>query len=431
MGTVGPPVRVFDSASLTRELTRIADICHGCRRCFSLCPSFEVLFKGLDTPEVDGEADDLPGKVLEDFVDLCYECKLCLPHCPYIPPHRWGVDVPHLVLESRHVRMKETGLPLRERLLSNPDALGRLARPFAPAANFVNTLPLARWALEKAVGVSARKDLPHFAWTTFTAWFEARSAPRDPKAPARADGPPLKVVLFPTCSVEWNRPEIGQAAVAVLERNGVEVAVAYPMCCGMPLFDVGDIAGADETRLAFVAAMKGWVDRGYTIVTPGPSCSLMIKKEYPWLAERGKAPHWDTALVAKNTRDLFEFLAELKTQGRLALDFPKAPKSIAYHLPCHLKVQNMGFKSRDILEATGAAVTMVEKCSGHDGTWAMKAEHFDESMKVGRKLFDGLAAARADVVASDCALAGIQIHQGMSVPVKHPIEVLRDAYGLR
>ncbi|MCM3875294.1 MAG: heterodisulfide reductase-related iron-sulfur binding cluster [Thermoanaerobaculia bacterium] len=424
MGAVGSPVKVVDSASLSLELTRIADICHGCRRCFSLCPSFEVLFKGLDVPEVDGEADKLPKRVLDDFVDLCYECKLCLPHCPYIPPHRWAVDVPHLVLESRHVRMQETGLELRERLLSNPDALGRMASNVAPMANFMNTLPLARWAMEKTLGVSAKKHLPRFVWQSFTRWFEMRNAPE------RAAPPVAKVVLFPTCSVEWNRPEIGQAAVAVLEKNAVEVAVAYPLCCGMPLFDVGDVVGADESRRTFVAAMKGWVENGYTIVTPGPSCSLMVKKEYPWLAARSGGLDADTALVAGNTRDLFEFLAELKGKGLLALDFPKAPKSIAYHLPCHLKVQNMGFKSRDILAATGAVVTMVERCSGHDGTWAMKTEYFDESMKVGKKLFDGLAAAEADVIASDCALAGVQIHQGMNVPVKHPIEVLRDAYGL-
>jgi glycerol-3-phosphate dehydrogenase subunit C len=431
MGAVGTPIAVKDAASLSAELTRIADICHGCRRCFSLCPSFTVLFRGLDVAEVDGEAEKLPKKVLDDFVDLCYECKLCLPHCPYIPPHRWAVDIPHLVLESRNVRREETGLPLRERLLSRPDALSRLAQPIAPVANFVNTLPLARWALEKTLGVSAQKELPRFAWRTFTAWFEAREA-------KGTQEPVARVVLFPTCTVEWNRPEIGKAAVAVLEKNRVEVAVAYPQCCGMPLFDVGDIAGADEVRRAFVAVMKGWVDRGYTIVTPGPSCSLMIKKEYPWLEKRceegreleGAAAATDTQTVARNTRDLFEFLAELKAKGQLALDFPKAPKSIAYHLPCHLKVQSMGFKSRDLLAATGAVVTMVEKCSGHDGTWAMKRGYFGESMNVGKKLFDGLAAAHADVIASDCALAGIQIHQGMNVPVKHPIEVLRDAYGL-
>jgi glycerol-3-phosphate dehydrogenase subunit C len=430
MGAVGTPIAVKDAASLIAELTRVADICHGCRRCFSLCPSFDVLFKGLDVAEVDGEAEKLPKKILDDFVDLCYECKLCIPHCPYIPPHRWAVDVPHLVLESRNVRMKETGLPLRERLLSRPDALGRLARPVAPVANFMNTLPLARWALEKTLGVSADKDLPRFVWRTFTAWFETR------EAPVRTGELVAKVVLFPTCSVEWNRPDIGQAAVAVLEKNRVEVAVAYPQCCGMPLFDVGDVAGADEARRAFVSSMKSWVGRGYTIVTPGPSCSLMIKKEYPWLERRGEngkaaaSTPTDTQAVAASTRDLFEFLAELKAKGLLALDFPNAPKSIAYHLPCHLKVQNMGFKSRDLLAATGAAITMVERCSGHDGTWAMKEEYFDLSMMVGRKLFDGLAAAKADVIASDCALAGVQIRQGMKIPVLHPIEVLRDAYGL-
>jgi Fe-S oxidoreductase len=425
MGAVGTPVAVTDAASLTAELTRIADICHGCRRCFSLCPSFEVLFKGLDVPEVDGEAEKLPRKVLDAFVDLCYECKLCLPHCPYIPPHRWGVDIPHLVLDARRVRMEERrGLPLRERLLSNPDALGRAASPVAPLANFVNTLPVARWAMEKAVGVAAKKDLPRFVWQTFTRWFETREVPK------RTAPPVAKVVLFPTCSVEWNRPEIGKAAVAVLEKNGVEVAVAYPQCCGMPLFDVGDVAGADAARKVFVAALTSWVEKGYTIVTPGPSCSLMVKKEYPWLAARAGGPDADTTRVARATRDLLEFLAELKAKGLLSLDFPNAPKSVAYHLPCHLKVQNIGYKSRDLLAATGAAVTMVEKCSGHDGTWAMKAETFDESMRVGRKLFDGLLASGAEVVASDCALAGLQIHQGMDVPVLHPIEVLRDAYGL-
>ncbi len=425
MGAAGTPIAVKDASSLSAELTRIADICHGCRRCFSLCPSFEVLFKGLDVPEVDGEAEKLPRKVLDDFVDLCYECKLCLPHCPYVPPHRWSVDIPHLVLDARRVRMETRGgLPLRERLLSDPDALGRAASAVAPVANFVNALPVARWAMEKTAGIAAKKDLPRFVWQTFTRWFETREVPR------RAEPPVAKVVLFPTCSVEWNRPEIGRAAVAVLERNGVDVAVAYPLCCGMPLLDVGDVAGAEEARRVFVAAMTDWVDRGYTIVTPGPSCSLMVKKEYPWLAARGGTPDPDTERVAKATRDLFEFLAELKAKGQLVLDFPNAPKSVAYHLPCHLKVQNIGFKSRDLLAATGAEVTMVEACSGHDGTWAMKAEFFDASMKVGKKLFDGLRATGAAVVASDCALAGVQIRQGMDVPVLHPIEVLRDAYGL-
>lgn len=413
------PVAVTDPATLSQELLRIADICHGCRRCFSLCPSFDVLFKGLDVPEVDGEAEKLHLKVLDDFVDLCYECKLCIPHCPYIPPHRWMVDIPHLVLDARRVRAEKNGVPLREQMLSNPDQLGRLSSPVAPLANWVNTLPAARWAMEKTMGISARKDLPQFHRETFTGWFRKR--PR-----ITSSGSAGKVVFFPTCSVEWNRPEIGKAAIQVLERNGVEVVVEYPRCCGMPYYDIGDVPSAQESRKALVGAFKPWIEKGYTIVTPGPSCSLMVKKEYPWLAKDDA----DTAFVAKGTKDLFEYLMTLKQAGTLALDFPKAPKSIAYHLACHLKVQNMGYKSRDVLKLTGAEVTMVERCSGHDGTWAMKVEYFDESMKVGQKLFDGLAAANAEILASDCALAGVQIHQGMQRVVKHPIEVLRDAYGM-
>ncbi len=420
MAAVGQPVKVTDERTLAEELTRIADICHGCRRCFSLCPSFDVLFKGLDVPEVDGEAGKLPTKVLDDFVDLCYECKLCLPHCPYIPPHRWQVDIPHLVLDARRVRMDAKGLSLRERMLSNPDRLGRLSSPMAPLANFANTLPVARWAMEKTLGISAKKELPRFVGETFTAWFRKR-----PKAAVPAE-PSARVVFYPTCSVEWNRPEIGKAAVQVLEQNGVEIVVEYPRCCGMPFFDVGDTASAQSARTDVVAALRPWVDRGYTVVTPGPSCSLMIKKEYPWLPDASA----DVAAVSKATRDLCEFLMELKAKGKLDLRFPAAPKSVAYHLPCHLKVQNIGYKSRDLLALTGAAVTMVERCSGHDGTWAMKAEYFDESMKVGKKLFDGLADAKAEVVASDCVLAGVQIRQGMGLPVKHPIELLRDAYGI-
>lgn len=422
MININRPVAVKDGATLLSELTRVADICHGCRRCFSLCPSFDVLFRGLDVDDVDGDAEKLPRKVLDDFVDLCYECKLCIPHCPYVPPHRWAVDVPHLVLQARNVRVAKQGLPFRERMLSRPDRLGKLSSPVAPIANAVSTLPAARWAMEKTLGISSKKLLPSYAKETFTRWFTKR-----PKA-VRSGEPVAKVVFFPTCSVEWNRPEIGKAAVQVLEKAGVEVVVEYPRCCGMPFFDVGDVASANEARRHVVAAMRPWVEKGYVIVTPGPSCSLMMKKEYPYLLGPSNDTGVDT--VSKGTRDLCEFLMELAAKGSLPKEFPNAPASIAYHLSCHLKVQNIGYKSRDLLKLTGASVTMVEACSGHDGTWAMKAEYFEESMKVGRKLFDGLTQSKAEVVVSDCALAGLQIRQGTGTPARHPIEVLRDAYGL-
>jgi len=416
---VGQPVPITDRTSLTAELTRIADICHGCRRCFSLCPSFDVLFRGLDVDEVDGDVEKLPAKVLDAFVDLCYECRLCIPHCPYVPPHRWGVHIPHAVLDARRIRVKERGLPLRDRVLSDPDRLGRLSRPLAPAANWMSTLPVFRAALEKGLGIARKKSLPRYEKETFTRWFAARPAPAE--RPASAP----RVVLFPTCSVEWNRPSIGKAAVQVLERNGVHVEVEYPGCCGMPSFDVGDVEAVEASRARTVAALLPWVEKGYTVVVPGPSCSLMLKKEYGWTSKDAAV-----ATVAAATRDLGEYLVELKSKGGFDSAFAKAPRAVAYHLPCHLKVQNIGYRSRDLLTLTGAAVTMVERCSGHDGTWAMRAEFFEESMKVGSKLFAALTEVNADVLASDCPLAALQIEQGTGKKVLHPIEVLRDAYGL-
>ncbi|HKC26204.1 MAG TPA: heterodisulfide reductase-related iron-sulfur binding cluster, partial [Thermoanaerobaculia bacterium] len=391
----------------------------GCRRCFSLCPSFDALFRGLDVDEVDGDSEKLPASVLDDFVDLCYECRLCIPHCPYVPPHRWGVHIPHLVLEARRVRVKERGVPLRDRVLSGPDRIGRLSRPVAPLVNFLSTLPVARAAMERTLGIARKKSLPRYESETFTRWFAARKKPPHTREVA------ARVVLFPTCSVEWNRPSIGKAAVQVLERNGVDVEVAYPGCCGMPSFDVGDVDAVEAARARTVAALKPFVEDGRTVVVPGPSCSLMLKKEYGWAS-----PDASTAFVAAATRDLGEFLVELKAKGALDTAFPSAPRAVAYHLPCHLKVQNIGYRSRDLLALTGARVSMVERCSGHDGTWAMRAEYFEESMKVGSKLFAALTEANADVLASDCPLAALQIEQGTGKKVLHPIEVLRDAYGL-
>jgi Fe-S oxidoreductase len=337
-----------------------------------------------------------------------------------VPPHRWGVHIPHLVLDARRVRVKESGVTLRDRVLSDPDRIGRSSRPVASLANWVSTLPVARAAMEKALGIARKKSLPRYASRNFTQWFASRETP-EPTAPARAH-----VVLFPTCSVEWNRPEIGIAAVQVLERNCVDVVVEYPGCCGMPSFDVGDADSVDAARTRTVAALLPWVEKGRTVVVSGPSCSLMLKKEYAWTA---KDPA--TAAVAAATRDLGEFLVELKSKGALDTAFANAPRSVAYHLPCHLKVQNIGFRSRDLLALTGARVSMIERCSGHDGTWAMRKEFFEESMKVGGKLFAALTDVKADVLASDCPLAALQIEQGTGQKVRHPIEVLRDAYGMK
>jgi glycerol-3-phosphate dehydrogenase subunit C len=415
----------YDRSAVDKEFRRVADVCHLCRRCYNLCPSFDVLFRALDRPEVDGEVDRLQQRDLDSFSNLCYECKLCIPHCPYYPPHRWDVDIPRLVFRDRAARVKSDGhARVRERVLAETDSIGRVASAFAPFVNAVNQSRPARVLLEKTLGIHRDRLLPSYAGETFTQWWRRRGgATRPAEGPAR-DG---RAALFVTCAVNMNMPEIGRAAVAVLEKNGCEVVVPEQRCCGMPFLESGDIDSAQECRLDNVASFLPFARAGYAIVAPGPTCSLTLKKEYPLLGSDA-----DGRFVADATLDLCEYLMKRHAEGKLSLDFSRSPGKVLYHLSCHLKVQDIGFKSRDLLALIpGAEITTVEKCTGHDGTWSMKTEYFPLSMQVGKPVFDAVRAGCPDTVATDCPLAGLQIRQGTERTPKHPVVILAESYGLR
>ncbi len=415
----------FDRAAVDRELRRVADVCHTCRRCYNLCPSFDVLFRALDRPEVDGEADQLTTADLGAFSDLCFECRLCIPHCPYYPPHRWEVDIPRTVLRDRAARVKGEGkLGLRERVLASTDAVGRAATAAAPLVNALNESRPVRVLMEKTLGVHRDRMLPAWAPETFAAWWQRRGGATEPSSIAPGAD---RVALFVTCAVNANNPEIGRAAVAVLEKSGCEVVVPPQRCCGMPFLESGDLDGARECRGTNVGSFLPFVRAGYAVVSPGPTCSLMLKKEYPVLGAEEEAKE-----VAAATLDLCEFLMRRHAQGKLPTEFSRSPRKVVYQVPCHLKVQDIGFKSRDLLQLIpGAEVVTVERCTGHDGTWSMKTEYFPMSMKVGTPVFAAVEAERPDVVATDCPLAGIQIRQATGQVSKHPIQVFAEAYGLR
>ena len=180
-----------------------------------------------------------------------------------------------------------------------------------------------------------------------------------------------------------------------------------------------------------VASLKPWVDLGYDVVIPTPSCSLMVKREYVNLVD-GE----DVKRVASHTFDVCEYLMKLKRDGSLATDFTQKPGRVAYQVPCHLRDQNIGFKSKELMECAGAQVEVIEKCSGHDGSWSAKTEFFPLSMKIAQKAVRMVEQAPADLVASDCPLAGLQLDQaGAAAHVggkvaRHPIQIVRDAYGL-
>ncbi len=410
--------------AVTRETARIFEVCDGCRRCFNLCPSFNTLFDRIDAH--DGEIGQLAAVDYERVADECYYCKLCYNHCPYTPPHQYEIDFPRLMVGWKKLQAQEGRARWRDRLLVRTDWIGRLGTLLAPLANWANAQSWFRAILHRTAGIHRDRQLVKFQEETFPHWFDRTQDVRRAACDQSKGASPDKVVLFSTCLVDYHSAEVGRATVAVLEKNGVEVVRPEQQCCGMPHFDTRDIEAILKKAQANVAALKPWVDRGYDVIAPVPSCSLMLKREYPHLL-----PNEDTRLVASHTFDVCEYLMKLKKQGRLDTNFPNHPGKIAYQIPCHLRDQNIGFKSRELMELAGATVEVIERCSGHDGTWGVKVEFFDLSMKIAAKAVREVEAAEADLVVSDCPLSGVQLTQaGGGRPTLHPIEVIRQAYGL-
>jgi Fe-S oxidoreductase len=412
----------WNSGKVDAELRRVYDICAGCRRCLSLCPSFKVMFERLDVETVDGDVDKLPAADVKEVVDLCYQCKLCYNHCPYTPPHRWAIDFPRLMLRARAAEARRSGVTLQDRMLGNTELVGKLGSLTAPLSNWMNELSVHRAFMQAVAGIHRERRLPTFHRPTFSSWF------RSTAKPAAAEGGKTatrKVALFTTCTVEYNAPAIGRAAVRVLERNAVDVTVPEQRCCGMPYLDGGAIDQCRALVRANVRTLAAAVREGREIVSSGPTCSYMLKQEYPWLDESE-----DARLVASNTRDLFEYLARLHAGGALDTRFSRSVGAVTYHVPCHLRAQNIGVKSAEVLRAIpGTTVTVVERCSAVDGTWGFKTQYFHLSMKVAGPLFDAVRADAAPTVATDCPLAALQIAQGTGSEPRHPIQILAHAYG--
>ena len=419
----------YDEAAVEKELERVFDICHGCRRCVNLCTAFPTLFDLVDnskTLEVDGVDKADFAKV----VDQCYLCDMCyMTKCPYVPPHAWNVDFPHLMLRAKAAAFHRHGAKVRDRLLSSTDAMGRLATipVVVQMVNAVNKSGLARGLMQHTLGVHKDRVLPEYSG----ARFRARARP-DSSFPVR-DGKstPGKVAIFSTCYVNYNEPGIGHDLLKILAHNSVPaVVVEKEACCGMPKFELGDLEAVARNKAANLPVLARLAREGYAILTPVPSCTLMFKQELPLMFPDEP----EVKAVAEAMFDPFEYLVLRHKDGLLNTDFAKPLGKVSYHVPCHLRVQNMGQKTRELLEMVpGTKVTTIERCAGHDGTWGVKAEYFDNSMKIGRPVFRQMAEAAPDYVSSDCAIAGRHILQGMGetrAEKQHPITLIRIAYGL-
>ncbi len=406
----------WDPKATRKEVLRVFDICYGCTLCHTLCPSFVDLFKMMD--ENFGEAERLKDEQINSVVDQCYQCKLCYPICPYVPPHEWGVDFPRLIMRADLVEAKQNGVSFADKVFGDTDRVGTMASWAAPLANWANRNSFLRGLLEKILGIHRDRLLPTFHSETFARWIRKR--PASPKGKGEE-----KAALFYTCTVNYNEPDIGKAAVAVLEKNGIECSVPEQQCCGLPFLDGGMLDQAREKIEANVASLAPAVRQGYKIVVPSASCSYMIKQDYPRFL-----PTDDSRLVAENTYDLSEYLMKIHEKGELDLQFSEDAGKIRYHQPCHLKAQNIGFKAQELMKLIpGAEVKRMQCCSGHDGSWSVKKENFEASMKVGKPLFKFMKGEEASTV-TDCPLSAVQVQQGTGKKPIHPIQMMARAYGL-
>jgi len=423
----------YDHAALDKELERVYDICHGCRRCVSLCGAFPTLFDLIDeskTGEVDGVAKADYGKV----VDQCYLCDVCyMTKCPYVPPHPWNVDFPHLMLRAKAVKFRDGDVKFRDKLLTGTDRLGRLATipVVVQIVNKANTMPSARKAMQAVLGVDAGARLPPYAPDPLRPHAEPSVA-----WPVRdGERTPGKVAVFATCYVNYNEPGIGHDLLKLLAHNEIPYRFAEKeACCGMPKLELGDLESVEKLKNVNIPQLAALARDGYAIVTPVPSCTLMYKQELPLLFP-GEP---DVRAVADAMFDPFEYFVARDKDGLLRKDFKQPLGKVSYHIPCHSRVQNVGQKTREALQwVPGTEVNTVERCAGHDGTWGIKEEYFAQSMKIGKPVFARMSENDPDYVSSDCPMAGTRIMQGIgekSGPPRarkeHPLTLLRIAYGL-
>jgi anaerobic glycerol-3-phosphate dehydrogenase C subunit len=419
--------KFWDNDDLQKELIRQFDICHGCRMCVNYCPSFPTLFNFVDN--YDGDAEKLTPAENAKVVDLCFNCKFCFVKCPYTPPHEFMIDIPKLVQRARAIRVKEKKLPLTEKLLNNPELLGKMSTPVAPVANFANKNVVSRRVIELTAGIDRRAILPTFHRETFMKWWKKRLSQKLEKRTGENEQPVAKVVLFHTCIVNYNSPEVGKDLVAVLEKNNIEVIVPEGQrCCGMPQLDSGEVDLALGMMKENVEVLNDYVKQGYDVVVPEPTCGMMLRKEY-----KDQIPGEKTETVSARTFDALEYLFRMKRAGKLKAEFQNQPGKLAYHMPCHLKYQAIGRRSLDFLKSIpGTDITFVDKgCSGHSGSWGMKKEYYDEGMKVGNNLFEGVKQQERARVVTECLMAGLQIQQGTGRTASHPIEIVAEAYGVK
>jgi glycerol-3-phosphate dehydrogenase subunit C len=427
-----------DPAALDREMRRVFEICHGCRRCFNLCDSFPRLFDLIDN----NPTEDVDGVKSEDFSKVTEACTLCdmcfMTKCPYVPPHPWQVDFPHLLLRHRIVDAKDNKTGFTARQLAETDRNGRMTRPIAALANWATARDNkpSRRLMETLLGIDAHASLPKFASHTFL--MEDRAKPISPNTNAPAFGQ-RKAALFATCIVNYNKPVTGMAARAVLNHLGVETRVAYPGCCGMPFLEQAELEKVEKQAVRISADLCRLIDDGFEIVTLTASCGLMLKFEWPLIVPDDP----NVKRLSEAVFDIDEYVLDISKRHGLPPGLLPIQDGITVHMACHARAQNMGSKAAELLRLIPeTTIEVIERCSGHGGTFGVLKGTHSVAMKVGRPVMRQITEQARGHVVSDCPLAAQHLVQGAQemaaaegkqLPAKapeHPIELFAHAYGL-
>jgi Fe-S oxidoreductase len=419
--------KYWDADALNKEIERTFEICHGCRLCFKYCDSFPSLFSFLDE-KYDGDVRKLTPENKEEIMDDCFQCKLCEVQCPYTErdQHEYRLDFPKLVHRFKAQRTKRKGVSLRDRVLGNPDQAGKMARLSFGTANVMNRVRLHRIFMEKMMGIHRDKLLPDFASSTFEKWATQQGKIANETEQCEA-------VLFQTCYVQNNEPQIGRDTIEVLEKNQVGVKCTKGLqCCGMPAWEHGDIETLQKNARANLKILLPFVEKGAKVLAINPTCSMMLRREYPTLVEKSEREAAEKLAAA--VMDPSEYLWSIRNEPRFNTNVKtNVEEKLSYHAPCHLRAQAVGFKGRDLIKKLlGVTPATVMECCGHDGTYAMTKEGFENSIRIGKKAFDGMKEPSAEIWATDCPLAAIQFQQHAGVKPMHPMSVLARAYrGMR
>ena len=419
----------WDATRLEAELERVFDICHGCRRCVSLCNAFPTLFDLIDsssTLEIDGVAKSDYAKVIEHcyLCDLCYQTK-----CPYVPPHAWNVDFPHLMLRAKAVHFKQHGVPLKARILSSTTTVGRLASipVVAEVVNAVNASGVGRKLLDKTMGVHPEAVVPEYHSRTARKRLRHVKAEGTAAPAGRTQG---MVAIFATCYCDVSLPQVVEDLHAVLTHNDIPTRmVMQEVCCGMPKLELGDLDNVRAYKEKNIPVLAALAREGFDLLAPIPSCVLMFKQELPLMFPSDA----DVLLVKQRFFDPFEYLMQRQQAGLLKTDFKNTLGTIAWQVACHQRVQNIGPKTREVLALIpSTTITTIERCSGHDGTYGVKRTTYPIARKIARPVENRVKQADAAHFTSDCPMAGAHIAHGLddAFHAEHPVSLLRLAYGI-